>query len=527
MSAQDSTRQRSELHKTIWAVANDLRGSVDGWDFKNYVLGFMFYRFVSENLANYINKLQHESGDIEFSYADLNDSEITEDIREFIVTSKGFFIMPSDLFTNVHAERESGNLNERLYATFTNIENSANNTVFETAIKGLFQDVDVNSNKLGGTVSERNTKLKQLLEKIATLDFGTEYKNNEIDAFGDAYEYLMAMYAANAGKSGGEFFTPQEVSELLTKITLIDRNEESGFKSSVNKVYDPACGSGSLLLKFAKILGKENVKDGFFGQEINLTTYNLARINMFLHDINPSKFDIKHGNTLIDPKHMEEKPFEAIVSNPPYSTKWEGDDNPILINDVRYAPAGKLAPKSKADLAFTMHMLNHLAPNGTAAIVEFPGVLYRGGAEKTIREYLIKENKIEAVIQLPANLFFGTTIATVILVLKNNKMTNNTLFIDASQEFVKVTKDNKITAENIKQILQWLSDRKEVEYRVAIVEKNKILENDANLSISSYVEAEDTSEKIDIDELNKELATTVANITRLREEIDEIVKGLG
>ena len=526
MSTQDSTRQRSELHKTIWAVANDLRGSVDGWDFKNYVLGFMFYRFVSENLTNYINQLQHDAGDVNFSYANLDDSAVTNEIREFIVTSKGFFIAPSDLFINVHANKENDNLNEKLYATFTNIENSANNTIFETAIKGLFQDVDVNSNKLGGSVPERNIKLKQLLEKIATLDFGTEYKDNEIDAFGDAYEYLMLMYVANAGKSGGEFFTPQEVSELLAKITLIDKNEVAGFKTSINKVYDPACGSGSLLLKYAKILGKENVKDGFFGQEINLTTYNLARINMFLHDINPSKFNIKHGNTLTDPKHMEEKPFEAIVSNPPYSTRWEGDDNPLLINDIRYAPAGKLAPKSKADLAFTMHMLNHLAANGCAAIVEFPGVLYRGGAEKTIREYLVRENKIEAVIQLPSNLFFGTTIATVILVLKNNKPTNDILFVDASQEFVKVTKDNKLTADNINQILKWLSDREAIEHRVAIIEKGKILENDANLSVSNYVEAEDMSEKIDIDELNDEIAKTVANITNLRAEIDQLIKEL-
>jgi len=523
MSTQDSTRQRSELHKTIWAVANDLRGSVDGWDFKNYVLGFMFYRFVSENLTDYINQLQHDAGDVDFSYADIEDQTVTDEIREFIVTSKSFFIAPSDLFKNVLANRESDSLNEKLYDIFTAIENSANGTVFENAIKGLFQDVDVNSNKLGANVPERNTKLKQLLEKIGSLDFGTEYKNNEIDAFGDAYEYLMQMYAANAGKSGGEFFTPQEVSDLLTRITLIDKNEETGFKTSINKVYDPACGSGSLLLKYAKILGKENVKDGFFGQEINLTTYNLARINMFLHDINPSKFNIEHGNTLIDPKHMEEKPFEAIVSNPPYSTRWEGDDNPLLINDVRYAPAGKLAPKSKADLAFTMHMLNHLAANGTAAIVEFPGVLYRGGAEKTIREYLVKENKIEAVIQLPSNLFFGTTIATVILVLKNNKPTNDILFVDASQEFVKVTKDNKLTDDNINQILKWLSDREEVPHRVAIVEKGKVLENEANLSVSNYVEAEDTSEKIDIDELKKEIAETVKKISKLRADIDEIV----
>ena len=514
--------ERAELHRTIWAIANDLRGSVDGWDFKNYVLGFMFYRFISENLTNYLNKIQHDSGDVNFNYEDLKDDEVTNEIKDDIVKMKGFFIKPSDLFSNVK-NLEGVTINEKLREAFINIENSANGTEFEEDIKGLFNDMDVNNPKLGSNLEDRQKKLYQLLEKIGALDFGSSYEQNSIDAFGDAYEYLMAMYAANAGKSGGEYYTPSEVSLLLAKITLIEGKD---FKEKVSSVYDPACGSGSLLLNFSKVLGEKNIKQGFFGQEINLTTYNLARINMFLHDINPSKFDIKHGDTLINPQHMDEKPFEAIVSNPPYSTKWEGDNNPILINDERFAPAGKLAPKSKADLAFTMHMLNHLSCNGTAAIVEFPGVLYRGGTEKTIREYLIKQNFVEAVIGLPANLFFGTSIATVILVLKKDKKTQNTVFIDASNEFIKVTRDNKLTEENINQILKWLIDREDVAHRVAIVNNEKILENDVNLSVSSYVEVEDTTEKVDIDELNKELSQTTDRITNLRAEIDDLIKGL-
>ena len=274
-----------------------------------------------------------------------------------------------------------------------------------------------------------------------------DYQENTIDAFGDAYEYLMGMYASNAGKSGGEYYTPQEVSELLTKLTLVGKTE-------VNKVYDPACGSGSLLLKFAKILGKNNVRNGFYGQEINITTYNLCRINMFLHDIDFDKFDIAHGDTLTDPAHWDDEPFEAIVSNPPYSIKWEGDNSQILINDSRFSPAGVLAPKSKADLAFIMHSLSWLASNGTAAIVCFPGVMYRSGAEQKIRKYLIDNNYIDCIIQLPDNLFYGTSIATCIMVLKKSKIDNKVLFIDASKEFVKVTNSNKMTEKHIDDIVE-------------------------------------------------------------------------
>ncbi len=422
-------QERDELHRTIWQIANDLRGSVDGWDFKSYVLGMLFYRFISENLTSFINEGERRAGNPDFDYASISDEE-AEFGRSETVKDKGFYILPSELFENVRRNAKNDpNLNETLSRVFKNIENSAKGMPSEKNFKGLFDDIDVNSNKLGPTVAKRNEKLVKILDAVGDLQLG-DYQDNSIDTFGDAYEYLMTMYASNAGKSGGEFFTPQEVSELLARIAVVGKTE-------VNKVYDPACGSGSLLLKFAKVLGKENVRLGFFGQEINLTTYNLCRINMFLHDIGFEKFNIAHGDTLTDPKHWDDEPFDAIVSNPPYSIRWEGDSNPLLINDPRFSPAGVLAPKSKADLAFTMHMLSWLSTTGTAAIVEFPGVLYRGGAEQKIRKYLIDNNYVDAVIQLPPDLFFGTTIATCVIVLKKSKKDNATLFIDASAEFVR------------------------------------------------------------------------------------------
>ena len=472
----------------------------------------LFYRFISENLTRYINANEPAK---DFDYSLLSDKE-AEFGRADTVKEKGFYILPSELFVNVAKKASSdANLNETLSAVFRTIENSAKGTESEDDLKGLFDDLDVNSNKLGGTVEKRNRQLTKLLTAIGSLRLG-DYSDNTIDAFGDAYEYLMTMYASNAGKSGGEFFTPQEVSELLAQITTVGKKE-------VNKVYDPACGSGSLLLKFAKVLGKENVRIGFYGQEINLTTYNLCRINMFLHDINYNHFDIAHGDTLTDPNHWDDEPFDAIVSNPPYSTKWEGKDNPILINDPRFSPAGVLAPKSKADLAFTMHMLSWLSTIGTAAIVEFPGVLYRGGAEQKIRKYLIDNNYIDAVIQLPPDLFFGTTIATCIIVLKKSKKDNKTLFIDASAEFVRGGNKNKLADGNHKKILEAFTNRKDSEHFAKLVDNQSIGENDYNISVSSYVEKEDTREVVDIKELNKEIARIVTRQNELRTAIDEIV----
>jgi len=511
-------QERTELHRAIWQIANDLRGSVDGWDFKQYVLGMLFYRFISENLTNYINADERRSGKKDFDYASLTNKE-AEFGRADTVKEKGFYILPSELFFNVRKKaRNDANLNETLTAVFRAIESSAKGANSEDDLKGLFDDLDVNSNKLGSTVERRNQTLVKLMEAIGDLRLGN-YSDNTIDAFGDAYEYLMTMYAANAGKSGGEFFTPQEVSELLAEITTVGKKE-------VNKVYDPACGSGSLLLKFAKVLGKENVRQGFYGQEINLTIYNLCRINMFLHDVNYSDFDIAHGNTLTDPKHWDDEPFDAIVSNPPYSIHWEGDANPLLINDPRFSPAGVLAPKSKADLAFTMHMLSWLSTSGTAAIVEFPGVLYRGGAEQKIRKYLIDNNYIDAVIQLPPDLFFGTTIATCIVVLKKSKKDNKTLFIDASAEFVRGGNKNKLSEANRLKILNAFTERKDAAYFAKLVDNKTIAENDYNIAVSSYVIAEDTREAVDIAELNKRIVGIVARQQELRIAIDDIINDI-
>jgi type I restriction enzyme M protein len=519
MADQAKAEQQSQLHKTIWRIANDLRGSVDGWDFKTYVLGILFYRFISENLASYINRLERVATDPAFEYAELDDAA-AENGRLSTVEEKGFYILPSELFENVRSRAANDeNLNETLERVFRNVEGSAQGSESEDDLKGLFDDLDVNSAKLGPTVAKRNEKLVKLLDAIGDLDLGSEFTDNTIDAFGDAYEYLMTMYASTAGKSGGEFFTPQEVSELLARITVVGKTE-------VNKVYDPACGSGSLLLKFAKVLGKDNVRQGFFGQEVNLTTFNLARINMFLHDINFEKFDIANGDTLLDPAHEDDAPFEAIVSNPPYSIKWDGDANPLLINDPRFSAAGVLAPKSKADLAFTLHMLHWLAVDGTAAIVEFPGVLYRGGAERKIRKYLIDNNYVDAVIQLPADLFFGTTIATCIVVLKKSKADNSVLFIDASAHFDRNGNKNVLTAEHQQTILDAYTQRQDVDHFATLVVSSELEVNDYNLSVGSYVEPEDTTEAVDIAALNAEINQIVARQRELRERIDAIITDL-
>ena len=517
--------ERAELHKTIWRIANDLRGSVDGWDFKSYVLGFLFYRFISENLTDYVNATEREAIIAEggtpeeaaaFDYATLSNQD-AEAARDGIVKEKGFFIRPSDLFGNVRAQAAGDeNLNETLSYAFRFIENSARGSGSESDLRGLFDDVDVNSTKLGNTVAQRNAKLVKIMDAIGDLPL--EHGAAQIDAFGDAYEYLMTMYASSAGKSGGEFYTPQEVAEVLATLALDGR-------SDVTRVYDPCAGSGSLLLKFAKLLGPSSSRQ-YFGQEINLTTYNLCRINMFLHDVNFSNFDIALGDTLTEPAHWDDQPFDAIVSNPPYSTKWVGKDDIALINDPRFAPAGVLAPKSKADLAFTMHMLHWLAEDGTAAIVEFPGVLYRGAAEGKIRRYLVENNFVHAVIQLPPDLFFGTTIATCIIVLKKARPDHSVLFVDAAAECVREGNKNRLTAENQQRILSLVSERQAVDHVAALVSIDDIKDNDWNLSVSSYVEPEDTREQVDIVELNTRIAGIVERQRELRASIDAIVAEL-
>ena len=509
-------QEREELHRAIWAIADELRGAVDGWDFKNYVLGTMFYRYISENITAYINSGEIEAGNTEFDYAKMTDEE-AEEAREGLVQEKGFFILPSELFCNVRARASlDENLNETLERVFRHIEESAQGSQSENSFAGLFDDFDVNSNKLGSTVAKRNERLVKLLDGIAAMNLGS-VKDHDIDAFGDAYEYLMTMYASNAGKSGGEFFTPADVSVLLTRLGTVG-------KTTINKVYDPACGSGSLLLKAEKLLGKEAVMNGFFGQEINITTYNLCRINMFLHDIDFDKFDIECEDTLTNPQHWDDEPFELIVSNPPYSIKWSGDDNPLLINDPRFAPAGVLAPKSKADLAFIMHSLSWLAPNGTAAIVCFPGIMYRGGAEKKIRQYLVDNNYIDCIIQLPSNLFFGTSISTCIMVLKKGKVYDKILFIDASKEFVKVTNNNRLTQENIQHIMDTYVQRTEIVHYAHVASHKEVVNNNYNLAVSTYVEEEDTREEIDIEDLENRIQDIVQQEDELRRDIESIIR---
>ena len=509
-------QERDELHRAIWAIADDLRGSVDGWDFKSYVLGTMFYRYISENLSGYINQGEWDAGNTDFDFTKMSDSE-AEVARDGLIEEKGFFILPSELFCNVRKRAPyDENLNMTLETVFNHIEDSAKGSVSENSFAGLFDDFDVNSNKLGATVAKRNEKLVKLLNGVGDMNLG-DVKGHDIDAFGDAYEYLMTMYASNAGKSGGEFFTPADVSELLTRLGTVGKKE-------VNKVYDPACGSGSLLLKAEKVLGRDGVRNGFFGQEINITTYNLCRINMFLHDVGFDHFDIACEDTLTSPQHWDDEPFELVVSNPPYSIKWAGDDNPLLINDPRFSPAGVLAPKSKADLAFIMHSLSWLAPNGSAAIVCFPGIMYRGGAEQKIRKYLIDNNFIDCVIQLPNNLFFGTSIATCIMVLKKGKADSKVLFIDATNECIKVTNNNKLTQANLDRIVETYTGRKEDAHFSHLASYDEIAENNYNLSVSTYVEAADTREKIDIKKLNTEIEEIVAREETLRKEIAAIIK---
>src|SRR5690554_3888375 len=506
-----NTAQRAELQAKIWKIANEVRGSVDGWDFKHFVLGTLFYRFISENFTNYI-----EGGDESVNYAKLADDIITPEIKDDAIKTKGYFIYPSQLFCNVvDKAHKNSNLNTDLKAIFTDIENSANGYESEQDIKGLFADFDTTSTRLGNTVEDKNKRLTAILKGVADLNFGS-FEESQIDLFGDAYEFLISNYAANAGKSGGEFFTPQTVSKLIAQLAMHKQ-------TSVNKIYDPAAGSGSLLLQAKKHFDNHIIEDGFFGQEINHTTYNLARMNMFLHNVNYDKFNIQLGDTLTDPHFIDDKPFDAIVSNPPYSVNWVGSDDPTLINDDRFAPAGVLAPKSKADFAFVLHALNYLSSKGRAAIVCFPGIFYRGGAEKKIRQYLVDNNYVETVISLAPNLFFGTTIAVTILVLAKNKADTNIQFIDASLLFKKETNTNTLTDEHIEKIMAVFDSKENVDYLAQSVPVETIADNDYNLSVSSYVEPEDTREKIDIKVLNAELETTVAKITQLRSEIDAII----
>jgi len=509
-----SAAQRAELQSQIWRIANDVRGSVDGWDFKQYVLGTLFYRFISENFSSYI-----EAGDESIKYSELSDDIITTEIKDDAIKTKGYFIYPSQLFSNIaKTAKTNESLNTDLAAIFSAIESSANGYPAELDIKGLFADFDITSNRLGNTVKDKNSRLANVIKGVEGLNFG-KFEENHIDLFGDAYEFLISNYAANAGKSGGEFFTPQSVSRLIAQLAIHKQ-------TTINKIYDPAAGSGSLLLQAKKHFDAHILEDGFYGQEINHTTYNLARMNMFLHNINYDKFNIALGNTLLDPHFGDEKPFDAIVSNPPYSVKWVGSDDPTLINDERFAPAGVLAPKSKADFAFVLHSLSYLSSKGRAAIVCFPGIFYRGGAEEKIRKYLIDNNFVETVFSLAPNLFYGTSIAVYILVLSKHKNDNKVQFIDASgEDFYKKGKNNNIlTDEHIEQIMKMFDSKEDVDHVAKSVDYDAIVQNNYNLSVSSYIETKETREVIDINKLNAEIKTTVVKIDQLRAEVDEIIE---
>lgn len=504
------------MFKQIWKIAEQLRGKVDGWDFKGYVLGFLFYRYISENFVNFINSNEEKS----FDFAKLDDKVITKEVKQDLINTKGFFIYPSQLFLNVFesAKKDVTDLNEKLDKVFKDIERSTLGTPSEENLKGIFLGIEINSNKLGKTTIERNKKLINIMDTIASINLGS-FENSDIDIFGDAYEFMMAQYASNAGKSGGEYFTPQEVSKLLTKLAI-------GNKTKIKNVYDPACGSGSLLLQAEKILGHENIKDGFYGQESNITTYNSCRMNMFLHNVNFDKFHIKHGDTLIDPQHSLDQKFELVVSNPPYSIKWEGKNNPILINDLRFSPPGVLAPTSKSDYAFILDALYHLDINGAAVIVCFPGIFYRGGAELKIRKWLVQNNHVAGLIALAPNLFYGTPISTVIMILSKSKVDSKIMMIDASDLFEKDTNQNKLSENNINQIVDTFLNKKEIEHFSKNVDLKDVEANNFDLSISKYVEPKIVEEVIDIKALNKEIEETTQRVDQLRKEIDLIVKEL-
>lgn len=470
--------EKRTIQKIMWDLLTELRGQIDGWDFKNYSLTMIFYKFLSENFEQYINNNEKESGDENFKYSEITNAEAEEDFKSSLLEYPGYFIKPSELFCNIHKNANTNeNLNVSIKDAFNNIQASTIGTEAEENIKGIFDDFDVSTSKLGKDVKEKNETLRKLVNCIATLSFGSAHSGLVSDTFGDMYEYLMGMYAKNAGKSGGEYFTPPEVSTLLSRIVMIGKKE-------VKNIYDPTCGSGSLLLKGAKVIGAKNIKKGFYGQELNNTTYNLCRENMMLHNIQPDQMDIKNGNTLANPMHRSEK-FEIIVSNPPYSTKWETDA--LTINDERFAPAGVLAPSTKADYAFLQHVIYQLAPNGVAGIVLPHGILFRGGTEGTIRKHFIDNNYIETIISLPANLFYGTGIPTIIMVFKKERQNSDILFIDASKCFEKDKNQNVLRDADIEKIYDAVLNRKDVENFARLVNKDEIIRNEYNLNIPRYI----------------------------------------
>ena len=488
---------KKALEQQLWNIANELRGKMDADEFRDYILGFIFYKYLSEKIENFTNELLKEDG-ITFTSLDSNNpehEEILNSLKDDCVQQLGYFLKPNELFSAMAKKGNSDNNNfilDDLTQVLRHIESSTMGTESEDDFEHLFEDLDLTSTKLGRTEEAKNKLIAKVLYHLDNINF--ELKNHDRDVLGDAYEYLIGQFAAGAGKKAGEFYTPQEVSKILAKLVTVG-------KTRLKSVYDATCGSGSLLLRVAKEV--EDVSN-FYGQELNRTTYNLARMNMIMHDVHYRKFDIKQEDTLEHPQHLEHR-FEAIVANPPFSANWSA--NPLHLNDDRFSQYGKLAPSSKADFAFIQHMIYHLDDNGTMAIVLPHGVLFRGASEGHIRQYLIEDrNYLDAVIGLPSNIFYGTSIPTCILVFKKcREHSDNILFIDASNDYEKAKNQNYLTNENIEKIIDTYANRKEIEKYSHIASLDEIKENDYNLNIPRYVDTFEEEEVIDLDKVSSEL----------------------
>lgn len=502
---------QQELHTKLWAISNDLRGNMDASEFKSYILGLIFFRYLSEKVENRANNILSEDN------VSFEDAFLDEELRVFLIEDLtneiGYVIEPKYLFSSLIKEIENSNFDiEKLQQSINHVVSSTIGASSEEDFDHLFDDMDLTSSRLGKDVKSRSRLISKVMMNISQIDFMLD--DSEIDVLGDAYEYLISQFAATAGKKAGEFYTPQQVSKILSKIVT---NNKTDLKS----VYDPTCGSGSLLLRVAK---EANVRK-FYGQELTSTTYNLARMNMILHNINYSNFDIKNDNTLENPEHLGLK-FEAIVANPPYSANWSAD--PKFLDDERFDNYGKLAPKSKADFAFIQHMIHHLDENGTMAVVLPHGVLFRGAGEGLIRKHLIEKlNVLDCVIGLPSNIFYGTSIPTAILVFKKNRTNNDVLFIDASNEFEKGKNQNNLTDDHVQKIVDTYNQRITKEKFSYLCEMNEIIENDYNLNIPRYVDTFEEEEEIDLDLVKSEIDSLDKQIQEIDDTISKYLKELG
>lgn len=519
-----SEEQKRLLEKQLWAVANVLRGKMNADEYKNYILGFIFYKYLSEKLVRYINEklLANEN----FSFAEIKENTTQgkatiKAVKKACIGHLGFFLKPSDLFSYL-VKKGNGEISgqdtfilENLKNVLNSIEQTSMGTASEDDFKGLFDDVDLTSSKLGRSENKKNEVIVEVVTLLSGIDFKIE--DTKSDLLGDAYEYLIGEFAAGAGKKGGEFYTPAQVSRLLSQIVTHD-------KKRLRSVYDPTCGSGSLLLRIGDYI---NVA-AYFGQELNPTTHNLARMNMILHGVHFDNFSIRQGDTLTDDMHIDLK-AEAVVANPPFSAKWKSDQDPALVYDERFSQYGRLAPKSKADYAFVTHMLYHLADNGTMAVVLLHGALFRSGAEGHIRKYIIeKQNYLDTVIGLPANLFYGTSIPATVLVFKKcRKEDEDILFIDASKEFKKVKNQNTLLDKHIKKIFETYKKREEIEKYSHKASMEEIKENEFNLNIPRYVDTFEEEEPINIDEVAKELNVLKIKEVDLQKQVAGFCKELG